>query len=150
MPDLFPDNMNYSDDTIDISNSDTEYKGSYKFDFDKGEFVKNPDGTIKKCDDVEAYKQWCQLAMSTPRGMLGYSTLFGHELNTLTGTEYSKEAVELEVKRMTMEALMVHPRTKDVTNFSFIWQDSGELYYEYTVVTVDNISLNLDNTTKAW
>lgn len=151
MPDLFPSDVNYSDDPLEnISDSDTEYKGSYKFDFDKGEFVKNPDGTIKKCNDIEAYKQWCQLAMLTPRGLLGYSDLFGHELNTLAGTQYSKGAVELEVKRMTIEALMVHPRTKDVINFSFSWQNSGELYYQYTVVTVDNVSLNLNNTTKVW
>lgn len=150
MPDLFPDNMNYSDDTIDASDANTEYKGSYKFDFDKGEFVKNADGSIAKCNATEAYKQWCQLAMSTPVGLLGYSNLFGHELNTLTGTQYSKGAVELEVKRMTMEALMVHPRTKDVTDFSFTWKNSGELYYKYTVVTVDNVSLNLNNTTKVW
>ncbi|WP_017752530.1 DUF2634 domain-containing protein [Clostridium tyrobutyricum] len=151
MPDLFPDNMNYSDNIIeDTSSSDTEYKGSYKFDFDKNEFVKNSDGSTVKCSDAEAYKQWCQLAMATPLGLLGYSNLFGHELNTLTGSQYSKGAVELEVKRMTIEALMVNPRTKDVTDFKFIWQNSGELYYQYTVVSVDNVFLNLDNTAKVW
>ncbi|MCH4199285.1 MAG: DUF2634 domain-containing protein [Clostridium tyrobutyricum] len=148
MPDLFPDNMNYSDDTIDVSDANTEYKGSYKFDFDKGEFVKNADGSIAKCNAAEAYKQWCQLAMSTPVGLLGYSNLFGHELNTLAGTPYSKGAVELEVKRMTIEALMVNPKTKDVTDFSFTWQNNGELYYNYTAITTDDISIDLNNTVK--
>lgn len=53
MPNLFPDS-DYTDDTSSSSssttsdnNSDAGYKGSYKFDFNKGEFVKNPDGTIK-------------------------------------------------------------------------------------------------------
>lgn len=148
MNDLFPES-DYTDDSVSTDTEEAEYKGSYKFDFNKGEFVKNADGSIIKCDDTEAYKQWCQLAMATPLGLLGYSTLFGHELNTLAGTEYSKGAIELEVKRMTQEALMVHPRTKEVTGFSFTWHNSGELYYSYTVVTSDGISFSLDNTMNA-
>ncbi|PRR85950.1 DUF2634 domain-containing protein [Clostridium luticellarii] len=147
MPNLFPEN-DYTDDStsLNINNKNNEgYKGSYKFDFNKGEFVKNPDGTIKKCNDLEAYAQWCQMALLTDRGKYVYSNLFGQEFYKLTGSEYSKEAVELEVKRMTQEALMVHPRTKDVTNFTFTWQDSGELYYEYTVITMDGESVGLNN-----
>lgn len=146
MPNLFPDN-DYQESSISVS-SESEYKGSYKFDFDKGDFAKNPDGSIARCNGLEAYKQWCQKVMNTPLRLLAYSKLFGHELNTLIGSEYSKGAVELEVKRMTMEALLVHPKTKDVTNFSFVWQNSGELYYTYTVISIDGDSFELDNTTK--
>lgn len=147
MPNLFPDS-DYTNDTgvsTSSSNNSIEYKGSYKFDFDKGEFVKNPDGTLVKCDDLEAYAQWCQMALLTDRNKYIYSDLFGQEFSRLENGQYSKDAMELEVKRMTVEALMVHPRTKDVTNFTFTWQNNGELYYEYTVVTVDNNKVGLDN-----
>lgn len=149
MANLFPDSY-YAEDTTasssnTSSNSDAGYKGSYKFDFNKGEFVKNPDGTIKKCDDLEAYAQWCQMALLTDRYKYIYSNLFGQEFSDLQDGQYSKTAIELEVKRMTVEALMVHPRTKDVTNFTFTWQNNGELYYEYTVVTVDNNKIGLNN-----
>ncbi|RMD04900.1 DUF2634 domain-containing protein [Clostridium autoethanogenum] len=145
MPNLFPDS------DYDNNNTDTNVqeplvlKGSYLFDFDKGEFVKNPDGTVKKCDKLIAYKQWCQMATLTDRGKFLYSDSFGEEFYQLTGTGYSQEAIELEVKRMTAEALMVHPFTKDVTNFSFTWQNNGELYYTYTVITADESSFSLNN-----
>lgn len=149
MPNLFPDSYYTDNTTTDTTSSnadsDAVYKGSYKFDFDKGEFVKNPDGSIKKCDDLEAYAQWCQMALLTDRYKYIYSSLFGQEFSSLENGQYSRQAVELEVKRMTAEALMVHPRTKDVTNFTFTWQNSGELYYEYTVVTVDNNKVGLNN-----
>lgn len=147
MPNLFPDSY-YTDDTgssTTNTNTGIEYKGSYKFNFAKGEFVKNPDGTIKKCDDLEAYAQWCQMALLTDRYKYIYSNLFGQEFSDLQDGQYSKAAIELEVKRMTVEALMVHPRTKDVTNFTFTWQNNGELYYEYTAVTVDNTKVGLNN-----
>ncbi len=147
MPNLFPES-DYTNDTGSgtiNTNTGIEYKGSYKFDFKKGEFVKNPDGTIKKCDDLEAYAQWCQMALLTDRYKYIYSNLFGQEFSDLQDGQYSKAAIELEVKRMTVEALMVHPRTKDVTDFTFKWQNNGELYYEYTVVTVDGNEVGLNN-----
>lgn len=147
MPNLFPDSDYTNDTTASSTNnkSDAGYKGSYKFNFAKGEFVKNPDGTIKKCDDLEAYAQWCQMALLTDRYKYIYSNLFGQEFSSLENGQYSRDAIELEVKRMTVEALMVHPRTKDVTDFTFTWQNNGELYYEYTAITVDNNRVGLNN-----
>ena len=153
MANLFPDSY-YTDDSssssfsANTSNSDAGYKGSYKFDFKKGEFVRNPDGTLARCSRLEAYEQWCNKAMNTPVGFAAYSRLYGHELDTLSDSLYSREAIELEVKRMTADTLMVHPMTKDVRDFTFTWQNNGELYYEYTVVTVDEESIDLNNTTK--
>ncbi|QXE19547.1 DUF2634 domain-containing protein [Clostridium sp. 001] len=145
MPNLFPDS-DYSNNNTDTNVQEPlVLKGSYLFDFSKGEFVKNPDGTVKKCDKLIAYKQWCQMATNTDRNKYLYSDSFGEEFYQLTGTGYSQEAIELEVKRMTAEALMVHPLTKDVTNFSFTWQNNGELYYTYTVITADETSFSLNN-----
>ncbi len=145
MPNLFPDSDYNKNNTDTNVQEPLVLKGSYLFDFNKGEFVKNPDGTIKKCDKLMAYKQWCQMATNTDRSKYLYSDSFGEEFYQLTGTGYSQEAIELEVKRMTTEALMVHPFTKDVTSFSFTWQNNGELYYTYTVITADETSFSLNN-----
>lgn len=138
MTNLFPMDTNFEE--LDIQNNDEiEFKGSYKFDFETGEFIKNIDGTIARCNEEEAYIQWCQKVMRTPRFLLAYSDLFGHEIDSLRGSKLSKEAIELEVKRMTKEALMVHPKTIDVDNFKFTWYD-GNLYYEYNVNSYYNNS----------
>ncbi len=138
MANLFPLETDFEELNIQ-NNDDIEFKGSYKFDFDKGEFIKNVDGTIAKCNEEEAYIQWCQKVMRTPRFLLAYSDLFGHEIDSLRGSKLSKEAIELEVKRMTKEALMVHPKTIDVDNFKFTWND-GNLYYEYNINSYYNNS----------
>lgn len=150
MANLFPES-DYTNDTTSSSTNnknDAGYKGSYKFDFKKGEFVRNPDGTLARCSRLEAYEQWCNKAMNTPVGFRAYSRLYGHELDTLSDSIYSQEAIELEVKRMTTDTLIVHPMTKDVKDFAFTWQNNGELYYDYTVITVDEESIDMNNTTK--
>lgn len=138
MVNLFPLETDFEELNIQ-NNNEIEFKGSYKFDFDKGEFIKNVDGTIVRCNEEEAYIQWCQKVMRTPRFLLAYSELFGHEIDSLRGSKLSKEAIELEVKRMTKEALMVHSKTIDVDNFKFTW-NNGDLYYEYNVNSYYNNS----------
>lgn len=143
MPNLFP-SSDYEDNADTVVAENVDYKGSYRFDFDKGEFVKNIDGTIAKCNDLEAYKQWCQMAVLTDWGKFVYNS-FGQEFSELKDSEYSQEAIELEVKRMTIEALMVNKRTKDVTDFNFTWQDDGKLFFEYIVITTDGETIPLSN-----
>lgn len=149
MPNLFPEDMSFEETNIESMNEPLEFKGSYLFDFEKGEFVKNPDGTIAKCDDLQAYVQWCYKAMATPRYKLAYSDLYGHEFKDLIGKNLSKEAIELEIKRMTTETLMVHPRTQEVTDFQFCWSNNKEeVYYTYKVITIDDERILLNNTVK--
>ncbi|NME95368.1 DUF2634 domain-containing protein [Clostridium cochlearium] len=149
MPNLFPEDMEFEENNIEELEEPLEFKGSYLFDFEKGEFVTNPDGTIAKCDDLQAYIQWCNKALATPRYKLAYSDLVGQEFKSIIGSGLSKSAIELEIKRMTIETLMVHPKTKDVTNFNFKWAgNKEEVYYEYEVITIDEERFTLDNTVK--
>lgn len=137
---LFPEDMDFEitdfveDETENIEN----FKKSYAFDFEKGEFKRGPDGKILLVDRLEAYKQWCQKVLLTKRNKhLAYTDVYGQEYYTLIGTPISKEAIELEVERMTREALMVHPYTKSVQNFRFEWNENKEeLYFEFDVITV--------------
>lgn len=149
MPNLFPEDTNLEENNIEELEEPLEFKGSYLFDFKKGEFVTNPDGSIAKCDDFQAYVQWCNKVMLSPRYRLAYSDLYGQEFKNIIGSGLSRDAIELEIKRMTEETLMVHPRTKEVTNFVFRWSENKEeVYYEYEVITIYEERFTLDNTVK--
>ena len=145
MAKLFPTN---SIESVTIKeNSTFELKGSYAIDFETMTFIKNPDGTVKILNSYDAYIQWCQLAIMTIRNRFkAYTYRFGREeLNK----ELNKEATEMELTRITQEALMVHPNTKSVDSFSFTWKN-GEVYYKYRVNPVNGQSKILKNTQKVW
>lgn len=149
MPNLFPDGTSFENTSSTNTEDSIDFKGSYLFDFQKGDFVKNPDGTIVRADDLQAYVQWCNKAMASPRYKLIYSNLYGHEFENLTGNILSHDAIELEIKRMTQEALIVNPRTNSVDNFVFKWSDTNEeVYYTYYVKTIDNNKIELNKTVK--
>lgn len=148
MPNLFPEDTSF-ENNIDSIEEPLEFKGSYLFDSLKGEFVKNPDGTIAKANDLSAYIQWCYKAIATPRYKLAYSDLYGQEFKNIMCKDMSKSAIELEIKRMTQETLMVHPRTRDVNNFVFEWSESKEeVYYTYEVISIDEERFTLNNNVK--
>lgn len=152
MPNLFPEDTNLEENNIEESLEEPlEFKGSYLFDFKTGEFVTNPDGTIAKANDLESYVQWCYKAMATPRYKLAYSDLYGQEFKNIMGKDISKSAIELEIQRMTEDALMVHPRTKDVDNFIFKWlRGKEEVYYEFEIATIDEEKFMLHSELKVW
>lgn len=143
MANLFP--INSIESITPKENETFELKGSYAIDFETMTFIKNPDGTVKILNGYDAYIQWCQLAMMTIRNKFkAYSYRFGRDkLNT----KLNKEATEMELTRITQEALMAHPNTKSVDSFSFTWKN-GEIYYEYKVTPVNGKSKILKNTQK--
>lgn len=131
MANLFPIG---SLETITIKeNTKVEFKGSYAINFETREFIKNSDGSIKILDYFEAYIQWCYLAMMTARHKYrAYSDRFGRDI---IGSVVDKKAMELEIKRVTQEALKVHQMTESVDNFVFDWRN-GEVYYDFEVKTI--------------
>lgn len=139
---LFPEDMDFDLEVTDLLEDETEhienFKKSYAFDFEKGEFIRGPDGKILLVNRLESYMQWCHKTLLTKRYKhLSYTTVYGQEYYTLIGQITSKAADELEVERMTREALMVHPYTKSVQDFRFEWdKNKEELYFEFDVITV--------------
>lgn len=128
--------------------SKNELKGSYAFDFEKGEFIKNADGTIKVLDLYESYVQWCKKAMLTDRySCNSYSSIYGKDTIPVT---LDKKAIELEIIRITTECLMVHPATKSVSDFTFDWDNEkhSELYFTYVVNSTFNKESVLNSTMK--
>lgn len=143
MPSLFPDG---SLEEITLKeDTPIELKRTYAINFETGEFVKNPDGSIKLLNEFDSYIQWCQKALMTLRyEYAAYSDLYGKDI---ISSNLDKKAMELEIKRVTREALMVHPFTQDVNSFSFDWRN-GEVFYTYEVTTVDNQTKTLTNIEK--
>ena len=143
MANLFPTN---SIESITLKEGQTfELKKDYAINFETMEFIKNPDGTIKVLNAFDSYVQWCQLSMMTIRNEYkAYSHRFGRDrLNT----NLNQEAIEMEIKRITTEALMVHPNTKSVSDFEYKWEN-GEVYYTYTVTPKEGRNVILSNTLK--
>lgn len=147
---LFPEDMDF--EITDLVEDETElieeFKGTYAFDFEKGDFKRGPDGKVIILDRLGAYIQWCQKALLTKRYKhLAYTYVYGQEYYTLIGSPISKEAIQLEVERMTREALMVHPYTKKVDNFKFKWdQNKEDLHFEFDVLTVHDELFTLEHT----
>lgn len=129
MANLFPtDSISNTEDLA--SAQQFIQKQSYAIDFETMQFIKNPDGTVKLLDELESYMQWCQLAMLTTRKIyMAYSDKFGKDI---IGSDLDKAATELEIKRITQDALMVHPLTKSVDNFTYTWE-GNKCFYEYYV-----------------
>lgn len=143
MANLFPIG---SLESLDIKeNKKIEFKGTYAFDFIKGDFIRNPNGSIKVLDEFGAYIQWCEKVMLTARYKYSaYSNKYGKDI---IGSNMDRKAIELELKRITSEALLVHPMTKLVDNFTFSW-GNAEVYYTYEITTIKGQNKVLTSTMK--
>ena len=97
---------------------------SWRFDFEKGDFVMTPTGKVIESKDVEAWLEWCQKALRTIRyRFVVYSRNYGQEFEDLIGRGFSHQAQESEIKRIATECLMVDLRTAAVENFIFEWKE---------------------------
>ena len=143
MANLFPSGSLETTNLIDSSS--LSFKGTYAFDFETGEFIRNTDGSIKILNTFEAYVQWCQKTMLTSRYKYSsYSSKFGKDI---IGSTLDKKAIELELKRITQEALLVHPMTESVDTFAFTWE-SSDVYYTYKVTSTTGQTATLTTTEK--
>ena len=143
MANLFPTGSLEATNLTDSTN--IKLKDSHAINLETMEYIKNPDGTVKILDAFDGYIQWCQLAMMTARYKYkAYSNKFGRDI---IGKIIDEKAMELELKRITAEALMVHPMTSSVDNFVFTW-GNGEVYYTYEVTATNGESKVLNSTEK--
>lgn len=109
---------------------------TWLFDYETGDFVRTPDGRVKRVEGLEAYIQWARKTLATPRYKhLAYSGQYGQEFEDLIGRDLTKQAVESEIQRIVTETLMVNPQTVEVGQFSFEWQEDA-LFYTCSVLTV--------------
>jgi len=134
MPSLFPTEQ-VTAAPEETQTSQVKYGRSFIFDFEQGDFILSPTGKVVEVDGVEAYRQWAQKTLLTPRYRHPiYSRNYGQEFEDLLRRNLTRAGNESEIKRMVTEALMVDPRTASVGDFTFDWQEDT-VYFTCTVTT---------------
>lgn len=143
MPNLFPEDTTNELVVEDVEEIDVEFGRSWKFDFEKGEFVTDPVGRVIEADPINAWVEWCKKAIHTIRFKhLIYSDDFGQEFDELIASQLTRDANESEIRRMTTECLMVSPRTESVDNFSFEW-DKDRVYFSFDIYNIRENSIRI-------
>ncbi|WP_019420198.1 DUF2634 domain-containing protein [Paenibacillus sp. OSY-SE] len=128
MPNLFPSDIedDWEQETEEPEEQETDFGRSWRFDFEKGDFVMTPTRKVAVADDTAAWVMWCEKAIRTPRYRhLIYSREHGHEFDELIGKGYSRAVIESEIQRIVTETLTVDPRTASVDGFTFAWSGDG-------------------------
>jgi hypothetical protein len=129
MPNLFPiasGNSPQAQTTAGsggMSGGKVKFGRSWRFDYEKGDFVLTPTGKIPTCTGVDAWLEWCKKTLRTERyTYVAYSRNHGQQFEELIPRHLSRRANESEIVRMTREALKTDPRTNQVAAFSFAWE----------------------------
>ncbi|MBS5934918.1 MAG: DUF2634 domain-containing protein [Clostridiales bacterium] len=127
---IFPEN--FLEDDLTTLNDDFEQQQSYAIDFDTMQYKKDSKGNVILLDKFESYLQWCQLAVMTDRNnYIAYDEKFG--IDSLIGSP-DRKLIESELERIISDALLIHPLTQNVDNFTFTWKNDI-VYCEYRIIS---------------
>lgn len=138
MANLFPTEKVSVLGVDDKASTQVTFGKGWKFDFDIGEFVITPTGRMATATELEAFMEWCQKALLTPRyRYIIYSRYYGHEFDDLLGNALPKAVVESEIKRIVIETLSFDPRTSEIKDFSFHWDDDI-LFFSCNVISANS------------
>lgn len=131
MPQLFP---SFPEIVIYDATTKTEQEGyAPAYAFEGSDFVLDGAGRIVIGDGEAAWRQWCMKALCTQRGAYAaYGDNFGIE-----GEEALQEptmaAVQSHLERTIVEALMQHPYTTGVRDFTFTLDENNDLQVTFIV-----------------
>ena len=105
---------------------------SVKFDWKTGDFVRDALGRMVIADGHDAYIDWILKVSSTERlSCLAYDDDIGTEFEGIM--QYNdNERIEADIERTLIDALMVHPATEYVRDFSFSWT-ADSVFVTFTV-----------------
>lgn len=97
----------------------------YAYDFENNRLLLR-DGQTYLVEGNEALRIWIFKALTTERyRYTAYDSDFGSEIHTLIGGPLSSDITTSELKRFIIEALMVNPYIKELSNFHFTRSGSG-------------------------
>lgn len=118
---LFPV-IDVPDETDDEEEEyDIEYRRSMKWDYRKGDFVRNGSNQVDEADGYEAYALWCYKIAQTERdSCIAYSDEIGSELEEALSLD-NTSVTESMIERTITEAINTNPRTEYVRDFEFTW-----------------------------
>jgi hypothetical protein len=131
---LYPE---FDESLLDDSQEEVaEYKGSYYFDFEKGDFALAGNGKVKKSNGTEAWEQRCIKALLTPKGSCFAYLNHGSVILDAINTSDRKEA-ESNIRRSIKETLMSDKLTERVDDITFDWFAPDGAEVSCKVVGVD-------------
>ncbi|MFC3769721.1 DUF2634 domain-containing protein [Paenibacillus sp. GCM10012303] len=124
MPNLFPIGSGAPDGKAnETTNGAVRFGRSWRFDYERGDFVVTPTGKIAGSAETDAWIEWCKKALRTERyTYLAYSRNYGQEFDDLIARNLPRPANESEIVRIATETLKTDPRTGSVGGFSFTWE----------------------------
>ena len=122
--------------TQESSQYDTQYRRTMKWDFEKGDFVRNGAHRVVESGRYEGFMVWCvKTAMTERYACDAYPSDIGVEMEQAIAQDDQKLA-ESMVERTITDALKVNPRTEWVNDFQFTW-DADELHCTFNVKGVE-------------
>lgn len=134
MPELYPE----YDTTLleDAEETAVEYKRSYFFDFEKGDFARTGGNKVIESTGTEAWEQWCIKALMTARYACFAYLNHGSEILDSLNTPDRKEA-ESNIRRTIVETLKANPKTDRVDDIVFDWLAPDGAEVSCKIVGVD-------------
>lgn len=118
MPRLFPDYTPLAVPTATDAVREITFGDSWKFDFNKGEFVLTPrSDRIEETTGVDSLIEWISKTLITPRASYPiYDLWYGCDIERLM-LGHGIQIIP-DIHRNIRESLMVDDRVKDVTSFT--------------------------------
>ena len=105
--------------TENSASSDMPTFREYAYDFNAGQ-LKLKNGVTYLVEGNDALKIWIYKALKTVRySHTAYSRRYGWEGMSLTGQAIDSEILYSELRRFIIEALMVNPYIRELSNFTF-------------------------------
>lgn len=147
MPNLFPGDINqYKIDEANVleelNRTAVGYKESIYFDSHTGDARLNGSGQFVKAGRQEAWIQWCEKVLRTPRFQCkAYSSAIGIDMNEIFCAPNQETAEAILYGEIT-DALMADPygRTAYIDSISFEWLRPDSVSAAVVVVGIDGSS----------
>lgn len=119
------------DDDEEEEEQEQGMKAGPLFDYEIGDFVLDGQNRVIFVDGRDNYMLWCLKALNTQLGACDAYPEFGIDYEDATN-QPDREAVESNLERTIIEALMENPATEKVSDFVFDWE-SDDLYVTFVV-----------------
>lgn len=113
---------------------------SLTFDYDTNRFAVS-NGAVRECADMDAIRQWIQLALRTQPGSadiygIADGVTFGVSCYDLLGRrDLPNDFVQSEIERQIKETCMLNPAIQSVAAFTFVRSTHRMLQVSFTVYT---------------
>ncbi|AGX43946.1 DUF2634 domain-containing protein [Clostridium saccharobutylicum] len=114
-----------------ITTTDLPIYRDYAWDFDNDDYIIQ-DAELVIIEEDEALKVWIYKALKTPRfRYLAYSLYYGNEFETLISQNYDSDIVNIELKALIEQCLLVNPYIKSIDTVNIEFDDAkltGTIY----------------------